>query len=528
MTLFAATNVLAAVAIAADVRMILDDAAGRTAAESSEEPVTTGAPATVHGVTFLRHFESDGIEIYSDSVNPVEAAKIVNNSLERAGAFLLNNKKSRPKTLQIFLCGDIHKLCDIEEAVGLPRSDRMANRTFEYRGGFYESRNIILLPADSLDDIAWTLTHEIVHVVYASSFTKGGGPIDEGLAEILPHWIVREPANPSPRECAARFLLYEERLHRAVKNGELPSIPELLAKDYWQFRDARSGWLGFACAWSFVKLLVESRDEAIAGRFPQLLQKLKSTSDHYAAICDIYDITKLSKLWRESIERGLREGFDGGITTVFGSWERAGSGLVARFETNGSALALLPETPGEKDLLQAEFVLDGPVPQGARIGFIINFDDSKHFDLVALRPDGFVFQGKLRKGRWENEVWEKITNNTDKNSLTAGSHWKLESGADLSVKLIFPDGREFPCEHLKRKNGRVGVWAEIRVPEEPGPPRGKRSTADKPAAVEIRMNPVRVSLQNYDINTDTGMDIKDKIQKDIQNESGPDTKNRVK
>jgi hypothetical protein len=195
--------------------------------------------------------------------------------------------------IQIFLCDREEELRRLEAELPLPGS-RSLERTA--KGGYFHAHAVILLLVEEHRNLEWLVSHEMFHSVFRSVAAANPPALNEGLAEVVPSWILYGDG-PSPVGARATYPSYEALLVELVASGSVPTLESLISASADEFHADR--WRSFALSWSLARLLIESDDPAVAGRLPQLMRAL--VGDPWEAFCQVYDEELVERRWRQAL-----------------------------------------------------------------------------------------------------------------------------------------------------------------------------------------------------------------------------------
>ena len=195
--------------------------------------------------------------------------------------------------VEVYLCDRQDELRRLEDELPLPGA-RPLPRTS--KGGYFHSQSTVLLLVEEGRNTEWLLAHEMFHSVFRHVAKANPPALNEGLAEVVPSWILFG-GGPTPELARARYPDYEVVLAELVTNGRVPPLRDFVKLDADEFH--RNRWASFSLAWSLARLLVESRDPVIRGRVPDLLRALHT--DPWTAFCEVYDAEAVERAWRAEL-----------------------------------------------------------------------------------------------------------------------------------------------------------------------------------------------------------------------------------
>ncbi len=426
--------------------------AGSAAAEAPRARIVT-PPAP-----FTRTLETPRFVIASDTaLDLAEFGAAAETALDRAGE-RLGVAAERRSGAAIYVCSDERDVARIERLHGV-RGPR-ARTTGRFQGRCHAEHGLILVPLRDRDELRWQIAHEVVHLAFHAAVGRNVEVLNEGLAEVLPHWILHAPGS-DPADLDAPYPLYAARLERVVLQREVPTLEELCRLGSAAFYDTRAGWLHYALAWQLAKLLLEDDHPAVAGRLSPLIGALRE-KPLWPALCSVYDAATLESLWRERLHALAR------WQPVFGTWDGDGGALTGHAAPSASAFALAAWEPVAGTPWRASFALGAPLPHGAAVGFVLGYQHEDAFTFLELRPDdGHAVLLRRAGGRWvERECAELDLPSTHLSSIA------LDVGADGSMALATPGGEPVALEWRAPATGRAGLLIESRA----GAPAGARAT----------------------------------------------------
>jgi hypothetical protein len=195
--------------------------------------------------------------------------------------------------IQIFLCDREEELRRLEAELPLVGA-RALERTA--KGGYFHAHAAILLLVEPERNVEWLVSHEMFHSVFRHLAAANPPALNEGLAEVVPSWILYADG-PSPERAAATYPGYEAVLADLVARGAVPPLERLLSLTADEFH--RDRWASFALSWSLARVLIESSDPAIAGRVPLLVRSL--VGDPWEAFQRVYDAELVERRWHAAL-----------------------------------------------------------------------------------------------------------------------------------------------------------------------------------------------------------------------------------
>lgn len=359
-------------------------------------------------------------------------------------------------SLNVRLVDDVEGLFALETERGLP-SSREFFRTHAFHGRCYPSEGLVVLPDSIAIGLRWQLVHEIAHAVSAARMGACPTVLDEGLAELVPYWILGTD-RPTPESLDCEYELYDRRLSAAVLAREVPTLERLLAVDDSTFHDPASGWLWYALSWKLVKVLVECDDPRIAGRFPRLIDGVASGSGLRDAFAGAYDLNAVESEWRRAIFATAR------FRPVFGDWNAEGDALTGRAPAGTSSCTTSTRRWFSGESFTIGFTLDSDPPANTGFGFVFDCTSDTDFVYVEIRPGGrTVVIAERRLGRWTHATEHEIALGDRFLPIPAGAsrRFTLKASGIGRVELVV-DGRTVVVHDLGRvpEGGEAGWMLE--------------------------------------------------------------------
>ena len=334
-----------------------------------------------------RRFVGDAFALATDAELPLEPLSIVAEDARRRlrGWLELPERATTREPTAIYLCRRIDTIYEIERRYGLAVS-KEPWRTFPFRGGCYVDRaNFIAIPAESFAAMRWAIAHEVAHTVLAEAAPSRSCAIDEGFAELVSNWLLGPESIARPEDARARHYRYEERLRRAVEEQAVPRLRDLVELGYWSFHEQKLEQTHFALSWSLAKLLVESVDPRIEGRYRRLLTRIADGERASSALAAVYDLAHVERAWRESMLQPIA------WEPRSGSWETGADALVATASAGASARIVARDAPPvDAGGWTLGFWTPDVVDPAAEFGFVLGWRSDEHVDAL-LRAGGRAF-----------------------------------------------------------------------------------------------------------------------------------------
>jgi hypothetical protein len=358
--------------------------------DSSREPVPRSA-------SFACSFSSENFYLASDEVTPLETlAWVAEETQRRTRAWLGVTAPESARRHQIYFSDQLETLYALERQFGLVPS-RAYHATHPFTGRCYPEAGLIVIPYHRAELRRWQVAHEVVHTVFQEIVGRNVEVINEGLAELLPSWILNSTVE-SPELIDAKYELYDRRCAQAILAHEVPPFATFARIESDQFYDANAGWLWYALSWKLVKVLVESDHSQIRGRFPRFLRVLADGNGVWPALRAVYDTNAVEAAWQAEIDRTAP------WQSLFGGWRYVENALVGTATGRHSATAITTERayPGEPFVIG--FTLDQPPPQGCAVGFTLEAQGVDDFVYVQFRPGG----RQIAVARRSRGVWTEV------------------------------------------------------------------------------------------------------------------------
>lgn len=359
---------------------------------------------------------------------------------------------SDPATTLIYLTAGTESLRAVEREHALvPASGGDGS----FRGRCYPAQHVIVIPYD-VGSVRWQIAHEVTHLVFDEIVGRNVEIVNEGLAELLPYWILRGAVG-SPDTLDAPYELYDDRLARAVLERDVPAFDAFLQVDEATFYDESAQWLWYALSWKLAKVLVESPDPLIHGRLRGFLDLLAAGNPVEPALRAAYDERAVAAAWQSSISQTAE------WRPMFGDWRADPYGMVGAVGGAHSACVVSAESLSPGESFAIEVTLDGPPPDAA-FGFAVDVRNEDEFDYVELRPwHGRVTVAEHALGRW-TRVEEYALDATARAALFAvqrGERLTLHAGGRGRIDVLVDGASVFRCDLGRAlKGGAAGLMFE--------------------------------------------------------------------
>jgi hypothetical protein len=292
----------------------------------------------------------------------------------------------------IYVATDGAGVLAIERELGLdtPQS-RAIDR--EFRGRCFAEARVIVVPLDS-SSLRWQVAHEVTHLVFHEIVGRNVELVNEGLAELVPYWILCG-ATGTPEMIDSGYALYDRRLAQAALAREIPTFDAFLNVDEARFYDERANWLWYALSWKLTKVLVESREPSIHGRYRTFLDALGRGSAVKPALRSVYDVRAIESKWLAEI------GSVAPWRPLFGEWRAEGTGFAGTVAGPHSASVVSASTMFAGESFALDVALDGPPPRNVAFGFAFDVRGEGDFAYVEFRPGcGRIAIAEHEGGRW--------------------------------------------------------------------------------------------------------------------------------
>lgn len=382
---------------------------GDLAARAAGPVESPGASPGAHVITrdgrpevlLTREYRGACVDVRTDcDLNPKEYADLGDRVLPRLRRWFGDGQVRTDPSARytIFLCSSVQCMLEVERLCGEP-SSQIPGRTFAYRGGFYPRPRVALIPPGSRRLTCWLVAHELSHAAFFERVGNAADPIDEGLAEVLPDWLLFSN-EARPEDHSATYPRYESCCGSAMLRSKVPTLSWLCALDYWGFRDDRIEDLGFASSWVLAKLLVESREPGIEGRVQGLLTNLSRGRSLREALSSEFGWTRIEQRWHEWMSRWAE------WEPSWGTWTVEGRDWSTRVATWGSNLLLAHAQPGNS-AFELGFTWHTPSSEYGEIGFALGMRDEGNLAVLSLNEfQHRVLLEVLRGGELERQsIW---------------------------------------------------------------------------------------------------------------------------
>lgn len=402
---------LLALALYVDTRILLHGSAAPDPADAAlaaerppESPAASLGPARLQRrdgrqvVLLAREQRGEFVDVRTDcDLDPAPYAALADRVLPRLREWF-GPRRAQAAELPhytIFLCSSVERMLEVERLSGEPTS-QVAGRSFAFRGGFYGRSRMAMFVPESERWTRWTLVHELVHAVFLERTGVRADVIDEGLAELLPDWLLFSD-EARPEDHISTYPTYESTCGAAALRPNRPSLHWLYGLDYWAFRDDRLGDLGFAASWALMKLLVESRDPDFAGRLQLLFTDLADGFSVQSALNSTFGLVRVELAWRERIRSWSQ------WKPWWGTWQDDGRDWSTTLTSWGSHLLLAHDQPGDRPF-ELGFTWRAPSADYVGLGFALGMRDEQNVALLSLiESERRVMLEVFRGGELERE-----------------------------------------------------------------------------------------------------------------------------
>lgn len=346
------------------------------------------------GEQFCTSLASQHFEIWSETGLPLQLLiDVAEDTQRRSREWLGMPDPPAGQRTEIHLVRNVVSLYLLEERNGLsPSRDYPDERSF--RGRCHPEVGLIVVPIDTFANLRWQIAHEVTHVVFHELVRRNVPIANEGLAELLPDWILGTNAG-TPDTFETRSKFYDRRLARAVLAREAPNFTEFLRVDDATFYDPHAEWLWYALSWKLAKVLVERETDGTRGQYRAFLGALAKGKDIGSSLTDVYDLGTIEAEWRSEIERAAT------WRPLFGEWRDDYETLVGSVAGLQSACALLGPALAPAQEFQIALSLDAPPAQSVAFGFALDARGMDDFVYVEFRPGcRSVIVAERSAGRW--------------------------------------------------------------------------------------------------------------------------------
>lgn len=203
--------------------------------------------------------------------------------------------------IRVFIAADRAGLRALQRSEGLAAGDGRNEPVAAHAGYYHPGVRAITLARVKNLELTRAVAHEIAHDVFDRRVGSGVTPLDEGFADVVARWVEVDPPAPLG-ERPQRDAEYDRRLREARAKETLPGLKRLMHLDFSQFHDASVEAMHYAASWSLVRLLVETKDPQLAGRFRALLDRIAQGASAWRALQATYDVEALERAWIASID----------------------------------------------------------------------------------------------------------------------------------------------------------------------------------------------------------------------------------
>lgn len=434
---------------------------------------------------FSAHLASRHFEMWSEAEVPIrQLIGVAEDTRDRTRAWLgledddetvtANGELDRTRIYFVTSTASLHA---IEARHGLT-PERHAHRDRSFRGRCYAELGLIVILIGAESGLRWQVAHEVTHTVFHEIVGLNVEIVNEGLAELLPYWILRTEVG-TPELLDAQYALYDRRVAQAVLARELPSFDVFVRVDTDRFYDPRARWLWYALSWKLAKVLVENPDPKNRGRYRRFLDQLGRGNAVWPSLRAVYDVDAVETAWRDEIDRSAA------WRPLFGDWTIEPNAIVGSVTGPHSACATLSPLLPVGEPFDLALTLDGSPAPDLAFGFVFDARGEADFVYVEFRPGcESVTIAERADGRWlrvdEYSVAPRARPIFD--SLNSSRRIALHADVDGHLDLRVDGESVVSCE-LGRElaGGALGVMFERCDPKTPA---GERS--------EVRFRDVQV------------------------------------
>ena len=198
-----------------------------------QAPSSTPDPGAteVVGVSKYGHdllAESREFRVFSDlPLDGSDLLRICEETYTRVSGWIEDAEGPRRPAVDVFLVAEGHEIALLERKLSVTSPVHPSIRA---GGGYYERVRCILIqvsrhPAHGLPLI---LSHEVCHVALRDACGDLPAAVEEGLAELLPHWVLHGTAEPDPARVDYRDPEHEATCAGLLQRDELPGVAQLL------------------------------------------------------------------------------------------------------------------------------------------------------------------------------------------------------------------------------------------------------------------------------------------------------------
>ena len=278
-----------------------------------QAPSSTPDPGATEAVGVSKYghdllAESREFRVFSDlPLDGSELLRICEETYTRISRWIEDAEGARRPAVDVFLVAEGHEIALLERKLSVTSPVHPSFRAGDGGGGYYERVRCILLQVSRhpAQDLPLLLSHEVCHVALRDASDDPPAAVEEGLAELLPHWVLHGTEEPDPARVDYRDPEYEATCAGLLQRDELPGVAQLLQLEGGFFQSHRMR--NQALAWSLMQLLVTANDPELAGRLPRYLRSLRSADNSWGAFRESFDVTAVEEAWRRRISTYARK-----------------------------------------------------------------------------------------------------------------------------------------------------------------------------------------------------------------------------
>lgn len=313
--------------------------------------------------------------------------RVVQDSLRCTTSAFRVSQSFAEHPLDVVVCDDVPRLLATEREYGFEavygyRDSSATSRTFAPRGGYYHDMRLIAQLAVPHEDLRADLAHELGHYGFELVAKQRTDPLNEGFAEFLELWVTFA-ADLAPEAATLLDPHMVKRLADDRRRGSAPSLTRLFELDYWRFRDTRLAMDPFVWSWSLVHFLVTTKDPRFAGRFPYLIDVLRSGTPAPQALTELSTRVQLAAAWAAHVD-AMIAGCP--LETIEGRFAGLGNRWTALATTPGTAVALASESGPWRGATSLSARLPARPWPSKRLGFVVASSSGSNF--LAITIDG--------------------------------------------------------------------------------------------------------------------------------------------
>ena len=247
--------------------------------------------------------ETEHFRLYGAfDANWTRLAEICDTTRARLRDWLDAPPTHEPDPVDLFLVREREEIRALEDAIGMMgRRNAVRRRS---GGGYYHRHRTILLQLAPGKNLEWLVSHEACHSVFRKLTHHLPAAMNEGLAELIPAWILFAESEPGPETVVYEYRAYADVCARLVREERVPELRTFFQQSFDRFQSDR--WTNFALAWSLFRMLMTSREEGVTGKLPLLMAELEDDSPAWGDFARVYDVRVVEELWTSELREAER------------------------------------------------------------------------------------------------------------------------------------------------------------------------------------------------------------------------------